>query len=67
MKISWNVFNRIVTWSANCVMVSSYGTNQAATFTVTDTKLFVPVVTLPTKDNVKLRQKLKSGSKRTYN
>ena len=48
-------------------MVSSYGTNQAATFTVTDTKLFVPVVTLPTKDNVKLRQKLKSGSKRTYN
>ena len=53
-----------MTWSANCFMVSSYGTNQAAT-TVTDTQLFVPVVTLGNEGNVKLCQKLKSVSKRT--
>ena len=34
---------------------------------VTDTKLFVPVVTLPTQDNPKLLEQLKSGFKRTIN
>ena len=33
--------------------------------TLADTKLYVPVVTLPTQDNAKLLQQLKSGFKRT--
>ena len=36
-------------------------------FTMTDTKFYVPVVTLSTQDNAKLLQQLKSGFKRTIN
>ena len=38
---------------------------QVPTFAITDTKLQVPVVTLSTKDNVKLLEKLKLSFKRT--
>ena len=41
--------------------------NQVPTFTITDTKLYVPVVILSTQDNAKLFQQLKSGFKRTIN
>ena len=34
---------------------------------MTDAKLYVPVVTLSTKDNVKLLQQLISGSEKTIN
>ena len=34
-------------------------------FTITDTKLYAPIVTLSTQDNAKPLQKLKSGFKRT--
>ena len=34
---------------------------------ITETKLYVPVVTLLTQDNVKLLQQLKCGFKRTIN
>ena len=37
--------NLILTWSANCV-ISNSAVNQATTFAITDTKLYVPVVTL---------------------
>ena len=37
------------------------------TFIITDTKLYVPVVTLSTEDNEKLPKELKSGFKRTIN
>ena len=57
----------ILTWSANCVIVSTNVANQNATFTITDTKLCVPVVTLSTQDNAKLLQQLKSGFKRVIN
>ena len=46
--------NLILTWSPNFVIVSTDVTNQGATFSITDTKLYVPVVTLSTQDNVKL-------------
>ena len=36
----------IFTWSANCVIVSTNVANQNATFAITNTKLYVPVVTL---------------------
>ena len=38
-----------------------------ATFLITDTKYYVPVVILPTQDNAKLLEELKSGFKRTIN
>ena len=56
--------NLILTWSANCVL-SKTNANQATAFAITDTKLYVPVVTLSTQDNAKLLQQLKSGFKRT--
>ena len=56
--------NLISTWSSTCVITNSTGTGR---FLITDTKLFVPVVTLSTHDNVKLLQQVKSGFKRTIN
>ena len=40
---------------------------KATIFAITDTKLSAPVVTLSTRDNVKLLEQLKSGFKRTIN
>ena len=37
--------NLIFTWSRNCVVVSTAILNQGAVFTITDTKVYVPVVT----------------------
>ena len=36
-------------------------------FKITDTKLYFPIVTLSTQDNVKLLKQLESGFKRTVN
>ena len=38
---------------------------KATTFAITDTTLYVPVVTLSTQDNAKLLEQLKSGFKKT--
>ena len=38
--------NLILTWSSTCVIASTNNANQNATFAITDTKLYVPVVTL---------------------
>ena len=54
--------NLILTWSSTCVNTNSTG---AGRFAKTETKLYVPVVTLSTQDNAKLLQQLKSGFKRT--
>ena len=59
--------NFILTWSANCVIVSTNVANQGATFTITETKLYVSVVTLSTQDNAKLLTQLESCFKRTVN
>ena len=40
--------NLILTWSENFVRVSTNNANQGATFTTTETKLYVSVVTLST-------------------
>ena len=56
--------NLILTWSSTCVIANSTG---AGTFEITDTKLYVPVVTFATQDNAKLLQQLKSGFKRIVN
>ena len=56
-----------MTWSANCVIVYTDIANQGAIFAITETKLYVPVVTLSTQDNAKLLQQFKSGFKRIIN
>ena len=56
-----------MSWSANCVIVYTSVTNQVATFEITETKLYVPVITLSTQDNAKLLPQLKSRFKRIIN
>ena len=53
-----------MTWSSTCVITES---NDAGTFAITDTKRYVPVVTLSTQENTKFFQQLKSGFKRVIN
>ena len=56
--------NLVLTWLSTCVITNSTGTGR---FVITDEKLYVPVVTLPNKGNVKLVQQIKSGFKRVIN
>ena len=55
--------NLILTWSSTYVITNS---NSTGTFEITDTKLYVPAVTLSTQENTKLLQQLKSCFKREY-
>ena len=61
----------LVKWIENCVLTTSvigaYADATSAdgtTFKITDGKLYVPVVTLSTEDNVKLVKQLNEGFKR---
>ena len=71
--------NLILTWSKNYVLTSK-ATRDAdpdadpevapdnptnATFKITDTKLYIPVVTLSTENDKRLLEKLRTGFKRT--
>ena len=73
--INWEV-ELILTWSKNCILSDiivkdAEGDNPAIVaptvleFKITDTKLYVPVVTLSKENYTKLLQQLKSGFKRT--
>ena len=66
----------ILTWSKNCVLAdmtvrAAQGGNPAIVaptgleFKITDTKLYVPVVSLSKENDIKLLEQLKSGFKRT--
>ena len=66
----------ILTWSKNCVLVDMTtkdveGNNPAIvapvvlTFEITDTKLYIPVVTLSKENDTKLLEQLKLGFKKT--
>ena len=59
--------NLILTWSSTCVLIATNIPNQNATFAITDTKLYVSVVTLSTQENTKFLQQLKLGFKRVIN
>ena len=52
MENTWNAINceisLILTWWKNCFLIAGTAANQEPTFTITDTKLYVPVVTLLT-------------------
>ena len=52
--------NLILTWSKD--ITNSTGEGK---FAITETKVYIPVVTLSTRDNAKLLQQLKSGFKKT--
>ena len=56
--------NLILSWSKDCFISSATGETK---FEITDTKLYVPVVTVSTQDNAKLLQQLKYGFKRIIN
>ena len=50
-----------LSWTNNCLMSSIGG---ATTFRIASTKLYVPIATLSTKDNVNLTKQLNEGFKR---
>ena len=56
--------NIILTWSETRVLSNN---TKVTAFSVSDTELYVPAVTLSTQYNAKLLQQLKSGFKRTFN
>ena len=56
--------NLTLTWSEDCVISSRTG---ATKFKITDTKLYVPIVTLSIQVNAKLLEQSKSSFKRTIN
>ena len=56
--------NLELTWPRDCVITNSTG---EAKFTITETKLYVLVVTLSAQDNAKLLQQLKFSFKRIIN
>ena len=69
--------NLFSTWSQNCVLtnittqvaVPAQGDNPVrtgATFEITDTKLYAPIVTLSTEDDNKLLEQLKTRFKKIY-
>ena len=62
MPLIYCEVNLILTWSKDCVITNSTGEGK---FAITETNLYVPVVTLSTKDNEKSFQQLKSGFKKT--
>ena len=59
--------NLDLSMSEKCVIVPVTLANQGATFSITDTKLYVPIVILSIQDNVKLLKQLKSDFKRRIN
>ena len=58
--------NLMLTGSKNCIR-SNAAANQDTEFAISDTKLYIPVVTSSALDNAKLLQQLKPGFKRTVN
>ena len=56
--------NLILTWPSTCFITNS---TVAGRFAITDTRLYVPVVTLSAQENTKLLQQLKLGFKSVIN
>ena len=53
-----------LTWTKDCVMSSDAGDGGDVSFKIKNTVLYVPIVTLSTKDNVNLTKELNEGFKR---
>ena len=55
-----------LTWSENCILSANAGNNNdAVTFTMTDAKLYMPIVSLSSKDTSHLSKLLSEGFKRS--
>ena len=54
-------------WSKKRIIVAGTENKQNPSFQINDTKLYVPVVTLSTQENIKLLTQLESSFKRTLN
>ena len=54
-------------WSESCTLLAGTAANQNPRFQIKDTKLYVPILTLSTQENIKLLKKLESGLKKTIN
>ena len=67
MPLSNCEVNLFLTWSENCVIGYNNVSYQGVIFEITQTKPYVPVVTLSAQDHSKLLTQLKSGFKRTIN
>ena len=59
--------NLMLTWSANYFLVVGFQANQGSTFMITDTKFYVPFVTLSAQDKIRLLRQVEPGFKRTSN
>lgn len=59
-----SLINPIWTWSPTYIITNTTG---ATTYAITDTNLYILVVTFSTQDNTKMLQQLKSYFKRTIN
>ena len=59
--------NFILTWYSNCAISPNTAAHYGPIFSITDTKVCAPVVTLSTEDNANLLQQLQSGFKRRIN
>ena len=63
LELNWN--NNFVIYGADTYAGGSNANNRETTFKITNTKLYVPIVALSTKDNVNLTKQLNEGFKRS--
>ena len=63
LELNWN--NNCAMYGADTYAGGDDDNNREATFQITSTKLYVPVVTLSTKDNVNFTKQLDEGFKRS--
>ena len=56
--------NLLLNWSEDCDIIYTNIANQIPSFAITETNIYVPVVTLSSQDNAKLLTQLKLGLKR---
>ena len=62
LELNWN--DSCVMYDADTYAVADNADNRETTFQITSTKLYVPIVTLPTRDSVNLTKQLNEGFKR---
>ena len=63
LELDWN--NNCVIYGADTYPGGDNANNRETTFKITSTMLYVPIVTLSTKDNVNLTKQLNEGLKRS--
>ena len=63
LELNWN--NNCIMYGADTYAVGNNANNRETTFKITSTKLYVPIVTLSTKDNVNLTKQLNEGFKKS--